>query len=207
LKFVRRLFWRILEWPIALFWFSFAVFVRATARVEMDGSEPDGAAVYVNWHRYQSFLIPHHGAKRRWMLVSPAPPVEPIARFCKLMGLRLVRGTSGERGKEAVAELIAKLRAGDSVALAVDGPRGPAFHAKRGCIDLARGAGVPLAPLAYRCSRAHEFRWRWDRMLMPLPFAKIAIVCGPPIDTAGSDAEVLARVEAALQAIDGGQSA
>lgn len=176
--------------------------IRATSRTTVRGSEPQGAAVYVNWHRYQSFLIPWHGGRRRWMLVSPIPQLEPIARFCKLMGLRLVRGASGERGKEAREELKALLLRGESVVLAVDGPHGPAFHAKKGCVDLARSAGVPIVPACYRCSSAHEFRWRWDRTLMPLPFGRIEVVFGAPIEVRGSDEEALAAVEEGLNAID-----
>lgn len=193
--------WYALEWPLALFAASLAWLVRFTSRVEPPASEPQGPAIYVNWHRYQSFLIAYHGQRRRWMLVSPVPQLEPIARFCKLMGLRLVRGASGERGREALEELKTILVNGDSVSIAVDGPRGPAFHAKRGCVDLARAAGVPIVPIAYRCSRAHEFRWRWDQTLMPLPFARIEILCGAPITATRTDDEVLGAVEAALNAL------
>src|SRR5712691_2445434 len=120
--------WYALEWPLALFAASLAWLVRFTSRVKPPAAEPQGPAIFVNWHRYQSFLIAYHGQRKRWMLVSPVPQLEPIARFCKLMGLRLVRGASGERGKEALEELKAILASGDSVALAVDGPHGPPFH-------------------------------------------------------------------------------
>ncbi len=168
-----------------------------------EGVEPDGAAVFVNWHRFQSFLIPYHGERKRWMLVSPAPQLAPVARFCRLAGLRLVRGASGERGQQAREELKDVLDRGDSVVLAVDGPRGPVFQAKRGCVDLARAAAVPIVPVPYRSSRAHEFRWRWDRTLMPLWFADIVVVYGPAIHATSSDEEVLAAVERALNALNG----
>src|SRR5512144_3274434 len=134
------------------------------------------------------------------MLVSPAPQLAPVARYCRLTGLRLVRGAFGERGKEAREELRQLLMRGQSVVLAVDGPRGPAFEAKRGCVDLAKSAGVPIVPVAYRCTRGHEFRWRWDRTLMPLPFGTIRIVHGAPIDASGGEEETLQRVHAELNA-------
>lgn len=198
---LRRLLWSVLEWPIALVWMLTAKVIRSTSRIELDGLEPSGPAVYVNWHRYQSFLIAHHGSRRRWMLCSPAPQLEPVARYCRLMGLRLVRGASGERGKEAREELRQLLTRGESVVIAVDGPRGPVFEAKRGCVDLAKGAGVPIVPVAFRCTRGHEFRWRWDHMLMPLPFGAIRVVHGAPIDATGSDEEVLQRVNADLKVL------
>jgi lysophospholipid acyltransferase (LPLAT)-like uncharacterized protein len=198
-----RIVWSVLEWPIALASLSFAWLVKRTSRVELRTAEPQGPAIYVNWHRHQSFLISYHGDRRRWMLVSPAPQLTAVARFCRLMGLRLVRGASGDRGRQAFDELETVLSRGESVALAVDGPRGPAFHAKKGCVDLARSAGVPIVPIAYRATRAHEFRWRWDRMLMPLPFARIEVLCGAPISATGDDDQMLANVERQLNSLEG----
>ncbi len=206
MKLVQRILWHALEWPIAIGWALLAWLIRSTAHIEIQGSEPDGAAVYVNWHRYQSFLIPYHGTHRRWMLVSPAPQLAPVARFCRLMGLKLVRGASGDRGKEAREELKELLRRGESVVLAVDGPRGPAFRAKRGCIELAQSAGVPIVPVSYGCSRAHEFNWRWDRTLLPFPFSTIHVKCGAGIVPVGTEEEALAAVEAQLNALESGGS-
>ena len=196
-----RLYWRIVEWPLALTLFAASWLIRTTSRMTIDGDEPRGAAVYVNWHRFQSLMIPIHGSRRRWMLVSPAPQLTVIARFCRLCGLQLVRGASGERGKEAHDELKDLLRRGESIALAVDGPHGPVFKAKPGCLDLARSTGVPIVPVAYRANRTHEFRWRWDHTLMPLPFARITVVYGAPVTAEGPDEEILASVERALNAL------
>jgi lysophospholipid acyltransferase (LPLAT)-like uncharacterized protein len=200
---VTRIVWAILEWPLALLSYLLARTIRSTARITIEGTEPDGPAMYVNWHRYQSFLIPFHGERRRWMLVSPVPQLAAIARFCRLCGLRLVRGASGERGKEAREELKNLLLRGESVVLAVDGPAGPAFKAKRGCAELSRAAGVPIVPMRFRSNHAHEFRWRWDRTLMPFPFSRITVMCGKPIVSEGSDEDLLAAVEEGLNALEG----
>lgn len=193
--------WYALEWPIGFASFALAWLVKSTSRVTIEGNEPEGAAVFVNWHRYQSFLIPFHGSRRRWMLVSPSPRLEPVARFCKLAGLRLVRGASGERGQEARERLKDLLRSGESVVLAVDGPAGPRYQAKRGCVDLAKATGVPIVPVMFRARPAHEFLWRWDHSLFPLPFARITIVYGKAIAPTGSDEEILAAVERDLNAL------
>lgn len=200
---MKTLYWRVLEWPLALSLFALAWVLRTTCRITVEGNAPEGAAVFINWHRFQSYLIPFHGQHRRWMLVSPKPELTVIARFCRLVGLRLVRGASGERGKEAREQLKSLLRRGESVVLAVDGPHGPVFKAKPGCVDLARSTGVPIVPLAYRAHPAHEFTWRWDHTLMPLPFSKIEVVIGRPIPAAGTDDEILAAVERELNSLLG----
>ncbi len=201
---MKTLYWRTLEWPLALAMFAVAWLIKRTSRVAIEGDEPRGGAVFVNWHRFQTYLIPFHGQRHRWMLVSPVPQLTVVARFCRLCGLRLVRGASGERGKEAREELKTLLRRGESVALAVDGPHGPVFKPKPGCVDLARSTGVPIVPVAYRVDRAHEFKWRWDHTLMPLPFAHITIVYGAPVRPEGTDEEILANVERALNGLGTG---
>jgi lysophospholipid acyltransferase (LPLAT)-like uncharacterized protein len=194
-----RLLWSALAWPIGLGWYVYLRLVRATSRVTSEGAEPPSTAVFVNFHRHQSWLIGHHGAHGRWMMVSPAPPLAPIARFCLLAGLRLARGTSGDRGRQALEELAAALGRGESVSLAVDGPAGPVFVAKRGCVDLAQRARVPIVPIAYRCARGFTLPGRWDRTLLPMPFDRITVVHGEAIAPEGDAADVLARVQRGLE--------
>ena len=49
-----------------------------------------------------------------------------------------------------VEDLPRPLRRGESAVLAVDGPAVPPFRVKRGCVELARSAAVPIIPVAYR---------------------------------------------------------
>jgi lysophospholipid acyltransferase (LPLAT)-like uncharacterized protein len=59
-----------------------------------------------------------------------------------------------------------------------DGPRGPRFKFKPGAILLALMSGRPMLPLAYAASRA----WlvKWDKFVIPVPFARIVIAVGAP---------------------------
>ena len=63
--------------------------------------------------------------------------------------------------------------------LAPDGPRGPAYEFKTGGVVLAQVADVPIVPFSFAVDRC----WRigsWDRMIIPKPFSRIAIVVGEP---------------------------
>jgi lysophospholipid acyltransferase (LPLAT)-like uncharacterized protein len=181
MRMLSRLLWRLAEWPIALGWHAYASLLRLTSQVSVAGTPPGEPAIFVNWHRYQCFLILHHGAHRRWLLVSPAPAWAPVARFCRLSGLKLVRGASGDRGQHALDELSQVLGTGGSVTMAVDGPAGPGFQAKRGCADLSRRTGAPIIPVNFQCRRGVTLGWRWDRMIFPMPFDHIVIRYGRPI--------------------------
>ncbi|MHB8416558.1 MAG: DUF374 domain-containing protein [Myxococcales bacterium] len=184
---------------------AFRLVVRtSTVSVVGPGAAHEGPAVYVNWHRHLPFLIVHHGQLRRWMMVSGAPHMGSIARFCELSGLRLVRGATGERGREALGVCEAVLRRGDSIVLAVDGPAGPPFVVKPGCVDLARTAAVPIIPVACRSGRGHTVHARWDRMLLVSPFDAITVEYGEPLDPAREpdDARLRELVRQALDRLD-----
>ena len=201
-----RLFWSLLAIPAAAFLWLRTRAVTATCSVTMEGegAAHQGPAVFVNWHRHLPYLIVHHGERRRWMLVSGAPYMATIARWCTQHGLRLARGASGEGAKAAVAELKAALARGESVSLAVDGPAGPRFHAKPGCVELARSGRVPLFPVAVDATRGRVVRGRWDLLGVVHPFAKIRVIYGAPIviDEGVPDDVALARVEQGLEALE-----
>ncbi len=203
---VRNQAWALTARPIGLAFAAASRLVLRTSAVSVGGpgAVHDGPAVYVNWHRHLPFLIVHHGQSRRWMMVSGAPYMGSIARWCELSGLRVVRGATGERGREALAACEAVLRRGESVVLAVDGPAGPPFVVKPGCVDLARAAAVPIIPVAYRSRRGHTVHARWDRMLLVSPFDAITVEYGEPLDPKREpdDARLRLLVRQALDGLD-----
>jgi lysophospholipid acyltransferase (LPLAT)-like uncharacterized protein len=197
------LFWKLATWPVGLFLRLYTGFVDVSSRVSVqgEGARYRGPALYVNWHRYLPYLGVHHGKPRRWLMVSKDAYMAPIVLWNQLHGVRILRGGSGDGGREAAARMVERLQAGESAFLAVDGPRGPAFHVKRGCVDVARAARVPLIPVGYRCRRGRFHPRRWDHWLMPRPFDAIEVLYGRPLFLAADEslATALARVAQGLQ--------
>ncbi|MHB8873348.1 MAG: hypothetical protein ACYC8T_06645, partial [Myxococcaceae bacterium] len=99
-------------------------------------------------------------------------------------------------GKEGRDGFLRALARGESVTMAIDGPRGPAFKPKEGCIELAREARVPIIPVGYSSERGHTATRRWDKSLVPSLFDRITVWYGAPIviDDSTSTAELLNRV-------------
>ncbi len=93
-----------------------------------------------------------------------------------------VRGGSGNRGKEALAEMIEYInkRAGVVSAMAVDGSRGPARKAQIGVVLMAQATGAPIYPLRLWAKRL-LFAPTWDKTAFPLPFNRLVFVVGDPI--------------------------
>jgi len=76
--------------------------------------------------------------------------------------------------------------------------RGPRFKFKPGALLLAQMSGRPILPMAYAASRA--WRIKWDRFVIPMPFARIAIAIGPPCYVPRvTDAASLARLQGQME--------
>jgi len=81
-----------------------------------------------------------------------------------------------------------RILADDGVAVITpDGPRGPARTAAPGVAQLAALSGVAVLPCAVASTRMKLAR-SWDRMRIPLPFARGYAVIGAPVRVAREDA-------------------
>jgi lysophospholipid acyltransferase (LPLAT)-like uncharacterized protein len=202
--------WRIVAPPVAAVLLVRSKLELHTSVISVTGPGADykGPAVYVNWHQYLPFLCVHHGQHRRWLLMSSAPYMEPIARWCGWLGLTVVRGAPGERSGEFLAALAKPLKRGESVFLAVDGPAGPPFQAKPGCVELARAAGVPVIPVAYQSLKGWYNNSRWDQLYRVAKFDRIQVRYGKPIfvNSSEPDSIALARVQEGLTEVSSGLS-
>lgn len=187
---VLRMTWRVYEEPAGI-----------VARRRLLGASSPGT-VYVHWH--SRMLL--SGATQAWrgvhVLVSRFGKGEFIARAIERLGFCPIRGSTGGGGGRALRQVIRILEAGSDVAITPDGPNGPRFRVQPGCVIAAMKARAPIVPVAFECRRA----WRlstWDRVVLPWPFARVAVCSGDPIhvpadlDRAGI-ALSCARVEAAL---------
>jgi len=66
------------------------------------------------------------------------------------------------------------LKAGQFVAMALDGPRGPAMQVKPGSLWLAQSADKPLWTTSVKYGK-HFTLGTWDKFVVPLPLTTIDI--------------------------------
>lgn len=107
------------------------------------------------------------------------------------------RGSSSRGGSAALLGLRRQLGAGTTVAVLVDGPRGPARVAKTGIVSLARLSNAAIQPVAFSARPAFRLG-SWDQSLLPLPFARVVCAFGKPIEPE-SDADEAREQRAARQ--------
>jgi lysophospholipid acyltransferase (LPLAT)-like uncharacterized protein len=79
-----------------------------------------------------------------------------------------------------LAGLIRAARDGHALGVLCDGPRGPARECKPGVVAAARATGLAIHPLGIAARPALYFG-SWDRILLPLPFARVQFVYGQPL--------------------------
>lgn len=133
------------------------------------------------WHN-RLLLMPSLGAGIPVsILVSHHRDGEIATRALALWGIHTVRGSSTRGGVSGFLRLVEAYRAGDTLAVIPDGPRGPRYEAKPGVIRLAKATGATIFPVSCAVSRFLRLR-TWDRLVVPLPFARVTFLVGEPID-------------------------
>lgn len=127
-----------------------------------------------------------------------------VARF----GVTVVHGSSSKNGSArdvsekggaaGVRVLLGVLEAGEHILITPDGPRGPRRRAAPGVAQLAALSGVSILPVGAQ-SRPRRTLPTWDAMVVPMPFGRGVIVCGPPILVPRDDWQAsIPVIEAAL---------
>jgi lysophospholipid acyltransferase (LPLAT)-like uncharacterized protein len=155
------------------------------------------------WHRQ---LLPLLG-RGRWkrpitVMTSRSKDGQIISDVLALFGVQSARGSSTRGGSAALREILREAKAGKSIVFTPDGPRGPVGVVKEGVIFAAQASQLPIMPMAFAAKKYKLLR-SWDRMIIPMPFAKSVIVYGAPtvVPRDGDAAEWRVKVEQILNAL------
>ena len=155
--------------------------------------------IYGIWHDaivYSMFAGRHH---RTVALVSKHQDGSYLARGLAMVGVRLVRGSSGKSGFSALRQLLSVPRE-RNVVITPDGPRGPRHQAKPGMIFLASRSGRAVVPAGFAAVRSWRIRGSWTDLEIPKPFTTVYFLMGPPISVpADAPREVVSGYEVTLQ--------
>ncbi len=183
----------------------------ATLRVRM--SDPAGVlarhgeglrVVFAAWHD-TIVLLPlvvfsSRGVLRPRVILSWHRDAEIAAQAVQRFGVGVIRGSSTRGWAGAIRGVLEAHRRGEDIVIVPDGPRGPRHVAKDGVALLARATARPV--VAVGCAARPVRRLRsWDRLQLPLPFARVGIVFSAPIAGAADGEATRAAVQAALERV------
>jgi lysophospholipid acyltransferase (LPLAT)-like uncharacterized protein len=143
-----------------------------------------GAVVPVFWHQHllmcARFIADRRAELKTGFMISPSVDGQAPTMLARLYGAHVVRGSGSYTGVRAVRGVYqAIVKEGISPGITPDGPRGPRFKFKPGAIFTAQISGKAVVPIAYAAKPAWILR-TWDKFVIPLPFAKVAIAIGEP---------------------------
>ncbi len=196
-------------WVLPAAWLLRAL--AASWRVEVRGADPFAAGaprpvLAATWHEGGLIAAGLYRDRGYHVLVSRSRDGGHIAAVLARLGFgEASRGSSSRAGTQALLAARRILAEGGVAGILVDGPRGPAPVAKSGVLSAARLAGVPVWPMAFAARPCLRFA-SWDRMRLPLPFARVVVQHSEPfaVPRQASDAEIeslRARFEEHMQAL------
>jgi lysophospholipid acyltransferase (LPLAT)-like uncharacterized protein len=162
--------------------------------------------IVVLWHGRS--LVPVNLFRHRgiWALISLSRDGEVQNAVFRRFGFNTIRGSTGRGGARAALQLARIIREGASLAFTPDGPRGPTHRVQPGTIFIAQRSGCPILPLGIS-ARPRRLLRSWDSYMIPLPFARAALVVGEPfyvssdLDEAGRELAA-AQLERRLNAVE-----
>jgi len=160
------------------------------------------------WHG-QHFMAPfvkrNNPRHRTKVLISRHRDGEINARAAQRLDVGVIRGSGAHNsdvlrkgGAAAFLKMLAALNDGYNVAMTADVPK-VARVAGLGVAKLAQHSGRPIYALAIASSRRIELD-NWDHSAVNLPFSRLALVAGEPIEVRPDADEV--ELEAARQLVE-----
>ena len=180
--FVGRLVRKVLV-PLVRLWFSTCRVTMLNERIYHEYFLSDTPIVAGTWHRASIYFLYFFGHFRPMIMISQSKDGEMLAQYATGFGVVPARGSSHKGGRDALEQMrVYILSGGKGCATVLDGPRGPAYVAKKGMIHLAKLTGAPLIPLIWSANRVITIRDSWDKTILPLPWSKVYIAFGEPIN-------------------------
>jgi hypothetical protein len=134
--------------------------LKLTMRSERVGYGPyrklmaDGRSIIMAfWHGRLILMPVAYEGNNSTVLISRHRDGEFVARTMHRFGIKTSRGSTTRGWMEGIKGMLAAAKGGGDLALAPDGPKGPARKAQMGVIQLARKTGMPIVPFAFGASK------------------------------------------------------
>lgn len=169
--------------------------IGGSLKLEVQGWEQykdhDAKLIFCGWHG-KSLIFANYFRKRGyWVIISNSNDGDIQNEiFCRL-GYQTIRGSTAREGVRAALQGVRKLKEGGTMAITVDGPRGPSGVVQGGVMLMAHKSGAGLVPVGFSAKSAWYAR-SWDKYMIPKPFSKARMILGEaiPIPEKASEEEI-----------------
>ena len=154
--------------------------VASTWRIKINGKVPDSPVVIAFWHGSMLPVWKFFSKFDSYAILSLSKDGDILAKLLSKWNYKLVRGSSSNKGKEVIAEVLA-IDKKSFFLITPDGPRGPNKQAKSGAFVIAQKKQIPLFFLDVSIKNKKVFSKSWDKFELPLLFSRIEITISEPI--------------------------
>jgi len=163
---------------LAVILFHFSRFVYRCKAINY----PKEKCIFALWHAHQCGVFTCNQMKKTVIMVSSSRDGEIISRAANAVGVETIRGSFKRGGAKASLELINKIKEGANGALTIDGPRGPNHVVKKGIIEIAKMANVPIVPAIWWSPDITFLKFKsWDEFRFPLLGTRLVMKFADPI--------------------------
>ena len=179
--------------------------LAASQRLLIVGSDPteDGKHPVVGalWHNVMFLGLGLFRDRKVVLAASPSRAGDRSSTLLRHLGYGApVRGSTSRAPVAALAGMIRAARGGASVGVTVDGGHGPAGMVRPGVLAVARASGHPIIPFGLAARPCLRVRSSWETVIVPLPFARVAVVIGAPLHVPeDADKQLLEMLRAQLE--------
>lgn len=159
--------------------------ISGREKVERLGADSDPVILSL-WHNRLMFVCSCLFGRLRkgfriTIMISQSKDGELGTRLAEDVGIDVVRGSASRGGTQGLRGLLrAVVKKRNSVYLLPDGSKGPIYEVKAGAIVLSKMTQAPILPISWSADRYWRLK-SWDRMIIPKPFARIAVSVGESI--------------------------
>jgi len=169
--------------------------------IDRTADRADAPWVLAFFHGTQVPLLAWRRRRRTGVLVSWSSDGALSTAVMRRAGMAVVRGSTSRGGARALLSLVKVMKAESlDAAFAVDGPRGPYGSVSPGVLACARHVDGVLVPIGSACAPRRVLTRAWDRMALPLPFARAVVVLGPSLPATTTAEELAHAIEAVNRA-------
>jgi len=163
--------------------------VKVISPSSVDIFDPNSAPkIYCFWHStllVTSYLFRNTG---KAAIISPSKDGRIAAEVVTKWGYEVIYGSAHRGGAAALRQSVKSIRAGRSLGITPDGPKGPREIVKPGAAQIAIISKTPLVAIKVETKSAWRLK-SWDRFMVPYPFAKITVAMSDPIHPPAATAE------------------
>jgi lysophospholipid acyltransferase (LPLAT)-like uncharacterized protein len=170
-------------------------------------SKDDEPVAFIVWHNRLFITTEIHRRFRAhrplYALISASKDGAFLTEFFSMVGgMKAIRGSSSNFGREAASALVETLREGNDIGITPDGPRGPCYDLKPGAIVILRRSGAPALLVGGEFESAWQLK-SWDKFYLPRPFSRVRVRCELVKNTELADRDVaLARMYARMRELN-----